>query len=39
MELELKTLDPVWVRIRIDFQPKMLDPDPDQMNTDPKHCI
>ena len=27
-------LDPDW--IRIDIQPKMLDP--DQMNTDPKHC-
>jgi hypothetical protein len=26
--------------IRIGSQPKMLDPDPDpyQMNTDPKHC-
>ncbi len=20
------------------FQPKMLDPDPDSMNPDPKHC-
>jgi hypothetical protein len=37
MELDLKTMDPDWVRIRIVFSPKMLDP--DQMNTDPKHCI
>jgi hypothetical protein len=28
--------DPFWIRIRIDIQPKMLDPDPYQMNTDPK---
>jgi hypothetical protein len=26
--------DPDWIRIGI--QPKMLDPDPYQMNTDPK---
>ncbi len=38
--METKTLDPDsnpnWLRIRI--QPKMLDPDQDQMNTDPRHC-
>jgi hypothetical protein len=28
-------LDPDWIRIGI--QPKMLDPEPDQMNTDSKH--
>jgi hypothetical protein len=32
----IKTLDPDWIRIGI--QPKMLDPDPYEMNTDPKHC-
>ncbi len=32
----IKTLDPDWIRIRIDIQPKMLDPDPYQMNTNPK---
>jgi hypothetical protein len=32
--LVIKTLDPDW--IRIDIQPKMLDPDPYQMNTDPQ---
>ncbi len=31
----IKTLDPDWMRIG--FQPKMLDPDPYQINTDPKH--
>jgi hypothetical protein len=35
--LVIKTLDPDWTRIGI--QPKMLDPSPNQMNTDPKHCI
>ncbi len=30
----IKIMD--WIRIGI--QPKMLDPDPYQMNTDPKHC-
>jgi hypothetical protein len=37
----VKTLDPDWMRIRIEVvvQPKMLDPDPYQMNTDPKHNI
>ncbi len=28
--------DPDWIRIRIGNQPKMLDPDPYQINTDPK---
>jgi hypothetical protein len=27
-----------WIRIRIGFQPKMLDPDPDEMNADPQPC-
>jgi len=31
--------DPDWIRIRISIQPKMLDPDPYQMNTDLKHCL
>ncbi len=35
--LVIKTLDPDWTRIGI--KPKMLDPSPNQMNTDPKHCI
>ena len=26
--------DPYWIRIRIGIQPKMLDPDPDEMNAD-----
>jgi hypothetical protein len=34
--LVIKTLDPDWIRIAI--QPKMMDPDPYQMNTEPKHC-
>jgi hypothetical protein len=25
-------------RIRVGIQPEMLDPDPDSMNPDPKHC-
>ncbi len=32
-------LDPLlkfWIRIGI--QPEMLDPDPESINTDPKHC-
>jgi hypothetical protein len=33
--LSLKPLDPDWIRIRIGTQPKMLDPDPDEMNADP----
>jgi hypothetical protein len=28
-----------WIRIRIDLLPIPLDPDPEKMNTDPKHCI
>ncbi len=28
--------DPDWIRIRIGIQPKMLDPDPDEMNADPQ---
>jgi hypothetical protein len=35
--LVIKTLDLDWIRIRIGIQLKMLDPDPYQMNTDPKH--
>jgi hypothetical protein len=27
--------DPYWIWIRIGIQPKMLDPDPDEMNADP----
>ncbi len=34
----IKTLDPDYIRIRIGIQPKMLGPDPDSMNPDPKHC-
>jgi hypothetical protein len=30
----IKALDPYWIRIRIGIQPKMLDPDPDEMNAD-----
>jgi hypothetical protein len=30
--LVIKTLDPDWIRIRIGSQPKMLDPDPSQLN-------
>jgi hypothetical protein len=30
-------MDPDWIQIRIGIQPEMLDPDPYQMNTDPKH--
>jgi hypothetical protein len=29
--LVIKALDPDWIRIRIGIQPKMLDPDPDEM--------
>ena len=32
----IKALDPDWIRIRIGVHPKMLDPDPDEMNTDPQ---
>jgi hypothetical protein len=28
-----------WIRIRIGIQPKTLDPDPDALNLDPKHCF
>jgi hypothetical protein len=35
--LVIKTLDPDWIRIGI--QPKMLDPDQYQMNTDTQHCF
>jgi hypothetical protein len=34
--LVITALDPDWIRIRIGIQPKMLDPDPDEMNTDPQ---
>ncbi len=30
--------DPFWIRIRIGIQPKMLDPDLDEMNADPQPC-
>ncbi len=33
--LVIKALDPDWIRIRTGVHPKMLDPDPDEMNTDP----
>ncbi len=32
----IKALDQDWIRIRIGIQPKMLDPDPDEMNADPQ---
>ncbi len=38
----MKALDPDWIRIQygcIGIQPKMLDPDPDEMNVDPQPCI
>ncbi len=37
----IKALDPdtYWIRIRIGNQPKMLDPDPDEMNADPQPCL
>ncbi len=37
--LVIKALDqdPYWIRIGI--QPKMLDPDPDEMNADPQPCL
>jgi hypothetical protein len=35
--LVIKALDPDWIRIGI--QPKMLDPDPDEMNADPQPCL
>jgi hypothetical protein len=30
--------DPYWIRIRIGIQPKMLYPDPDEMNADTQPC-
>jgi hypothetical protein len=35
--LVIKTPDTDWIQIRIGIQPKILDPDPYQMYTDPKH--
>jgi hypothetical protein len=35
--LSIKTLDPDCIRIGTVFYPKMLDPDPESMNPDPKH--
>jgi hypothetical protein len=39
--LVIKALDPDWIQIRIGIQPKMLDPDPDEMNADlqPWFCV
>ncbi len=37
--LVIKALDQDWIRIRIGIQPKMLDPDPDEMNADPQPCL
>jgi hypothetical protein len=34
--LVIKALDLDWIRIRIGIQPKMLHPDPDEMNADPQ---
>jgi hypothetical protein len=34
--LVIKALDPDPYWIRIGIQPKMLDPDPDEMNADPQ---
>jgi hypothetical protein len=34
--LVIKALDPDWIRIRIGVHPKMLDPDPDEINADPQ---
>jgi hypothetical protein len=34
--LVIKALDLDWIRIRIGVHPKMLDPDPGKMNTDPQ---
>ncbi len=34
--LVIKALDPDSIRIRIGVHPKMLDPDPDEMSTDPQ---
>jgi hypothetical protein len=35
--LVIKALDPDWIRIGI--QPKMLNPDSDEMNADPQPCL
>ncbi len=32
-----KALDPDWIRIGV--HPKMLDPDPDEMNADSQPCL
>ncbi len=37
--LVIKALDSDWIRIRIGIHPKMLDPDPDEMNADPQPCL
>ncbi len=37
--LVIKTLDPDCIRIRMVFSLKMLETDPSQMNTDPRHSI
>jgi len=37
--LVIKALDPDWIRIRIGVHPKMLDPDPDELNADPQPCL
>jgi hypothetical protein len=37
--LVIKALDPDWIRIRIGIQPKMLDPDSDEMNADQQPCF
>ncbi len=37
--LVIKALDPDWIRIRIGLRPQTLDPDPEKINTDPKHCF
>ncbi len=36
LQLVIEALDPDWIRIGI--QPKMLDPDLDEMNADPQPC-
>ncbi len=35
--LIIKALDPDWIRIGV--HPKMLDPDPEEMNADPQPCL
>jgi hypothetical protein len=34
--LVIEALDPDWIRTRIGVNPKILDPDPDEMNADPQ---